>query len=328
VSTRVRADPLKRGFNFSSWFARWESYLSKRKPSTSLRPRIFILPTAHGLLFACVLFAMLLGSINYSSSLGYALTFLLTGLGHAAILHTHRNLARLEFYPGKTTAVFAGEPASFNVLIKNAGTQTRHALVLQLDQHTPVSVSDVAPGSITVTLSQPSARRGWLPMAQLTLSTRFPLGLLCAWTRYRFNVRCLIYPAPQATREHTPWTALAGQKNVHGAGDDDFAGQRSYRDGDALARVNWKAAAAGRGLLTKEFTGGATGGLWLDWDALSGVEHETRLCQLCQQVLDADRAGLRFGLRLPGQRVGPGSGPAHRHDCLAALALFALPEKT
>ena len=314
--------------------ARWEDYLNRRKqsrnrylPSTLARPRIFILPTAQGLLFGFVLLAMLLGSINYNSSLGYALTFLLAGLGHAAILHTHRNLAHLELSSGRAPPVFAGEPALFTVLIKNPGGRARHALILQLDQEAPVTVTVAAADTTTVTLAQPSLRRGWLPMARLTVSTRFPLGLLCAWMRQRLDTRCLIYPAPYGARAPEPSAQDEGQQNAHSAGDDDFAGQRSYRDGDALARVNWKAAARGQGLLIKEFSGGATGSMWLDWDVLSGMEHELRLSQLCQLVLNADMAGQRFGLRLPGQPIGPDSGPAHRHACLAALALFGLPEE-
>jgi hypothetical protein len=49
------------------------------------RRRVYILPTRAGLLFGLALFTMLLTAINYALALGYALTFLLAGVGLADI---------------------------------------------------------------------------------------------------------------------------------------------------------------------------------------------------------------------------------------------------
>jgi uncharacterized protein (DUF58 family) len=38
-------------------------------------------------------------------------------------------------------------------------------------------------------------------------------------------------------------------------------------------------------------------------------------------VLQAEQAGARYGLRLPGLEIVPGHGEAHRSACLQALAL-------
>jgi uncharacterized protein (DUF58 family) len=38
-------------------------------------------------------------------------------------------------------------------------------------------------------------------------------------------------------------------------------------------------------------------------------------------VLLAERQGLQYGLRLPGQEILPGSGEAHKKNCLQALAM-------
>jgi len=53
-----------------------------------------------------------------------------------------------------------------------------------------------------------------------------------------------------------------------------------------------------------------------------GLDVETRLSQLCRWVLDAEQAGQRYGLRLPGTTLTPDHGPAHQQACLAALAAF------
>jgi len=38
-------------------------------------------------------------------------------------------------------------------------------------------------------------------------------------------------------------------------------------------------------------------------------------------VLQADKLGVDYGLRLPGQQIAPDSGEVHRRRCLEALAL-------
>jgi len=48
---------------------------------------------------------------------------------------------------------------------------------------------------------------------------------------------------------------------------------------------------------------------------------ETRISMLTGWVLAAEAAGRRYALTLPDQQLPLGSGPAHRHACLQALAL-------
>ena len=77
-------------------------------------------------------------------------------------------------------------------------------------------------------------------------------------------------------------------------------------------------------MLTKQFSGAAGAELWLDWSLLAGMPaDEQRLSRLCGWVLQAEQAGARYGLRLPGIEVAPGRGDAHCSACLQALALYA-----
>ena len=57
--------------------------------------RVYIVPSRLGLLFGGTLGILLIGSINYALSLGFALTFLLAGMGIAGMVQTARNLAQL-----------------------------------------------------------------------------------------------------------------------------------------------------------------------------------------------------------------------------------------
>ena len=76
-------------------------------------------------------------------------------------------------------------------------------------------------------------------------------------------------------------------------------------------------------LIARPKAGEAAAELWLDWRLLPlGIGLESRLSRLAGWVLAAERAGMQYGLRLPGVEVAPGRGDAHRADCLKALALY------
>ena len=60
--------------------------------------------------------------------------------------------------------------------------------------------------------------------------------------------------------------------------------------------------------------------LWLDLRQAGPLDLEHQLSRLCAWVLQADRLGLRYGLRLGASEVRPDSGEAHKRQCLEALA--------
>jgi len=137
------------------------------------------------------------------------------------------------------------------------------------------------------------------------------------------NHHCLVYPKPGPARPIVGGVDSQQKRELgtHSEGDD-FIGVREYQAGDSPRHVDWKAAARGQGMQTKRFGGDARSIIWLDWDALEGIDTEMRLSQLCRWVIDAEDDGMIYGLRLPGQEIKPASGEIHRHLCLEALALF------
>jgi uncharacterized protein (DUF58 family) len=282
------------------------------------------LPTRTGLLFAGVLLAMLAGSINYSLNLGFALTFLLAGLGLVSILHTHRNLSGLILSPGRVDPVFAGQQARFSVSLESHSRYERLAIGLRRKDGPAVFCDVPADGAAAMVLGVPAARRGRLKAGPFSLFTLFPLGLFRAWANIELDMSCLVYPRPEAGEiTLPPLQPIAGEGPGQGIGREDFSTLRPYRPGDSPRHIAWKALARGHGVLTKQFSGMARGELSLDWESLAGMETEPRLSRLCRWVLDAHAAGMRFGLRLPGKSIAPGQDEGHLRQCLEALALFA-----
>lgn len=294
-------------------------------PVTIHRQRIYIVPTRFGYLFGFMVFLMLLGSMNYSNSMGFALTFLLTGLGLVCMHHTHRNLVNLTVRSGRHAPVFAGQNAQFQVVINNTASAHRYALVTSLvDDETDPAYFDVpAHGSALARLTIPATQRGLLPAPAFRIFTQFPISLFHAWTWMELDMQCVVYPLPADSRTEPP-PAAGGDSGTPDriGGKEDFVGLRSYQRGDASRLIHWKTFPRTGQLMVKQFADPVHHELWLDWDSLPGMETEARLSQLCRWVLDAHRAGKNYGLVLPGFRLDPASSEQHRHECLEALALF------
>lgn len=291
------------------------------------RNRIFILPSAQGLLYAALTFVMLLGAANYNNSLAFILTFLLMGTSLVALLQTYRNLAGLSLRAGRCAPVFCGETARFEVMVENPAGGGRHALALQRGEGEPVWFQLDGPRHVAqrsvVTVAVETDRRGLLQLGRLQLTTRYPLGLFRACVYVNFDLECVVYPRPARQTQAAARTAGGPQGRASDAGgNDDFIGHREYRPGDPPRHVDWKAAARADTLLSKRFGSHEQAECWLDWNDHEGCDTETRLARLCRAVLDAEAGGLRYGLKLPSVVLAPARGEAHRHQCLRALALF------
>lgn len=286
------------------------------------RRRVYILPSALGIGYAFLVFAMLLGAMNYANSMGFALTFLLTGVGLVGMHHCHRNLEGTELRFVGARPVFAGELAVFNMVLVNPGSGERFELFLARGEHESDTV-DLAPGeSARLGLGLPTTQRGVKRLPRFSITSRYPANLFRCWSWLHIDAECLVYPQPAAPGRPLPFSLTdEGDGHRSESGDSNFTGLRAFVRGDSTRRVAWKAYARTEDLLVKQFSGGEDTVRWLEWDGLADLPTEPRLSQLTRWALDLSGAGRSFGLRLPDAVVTVGSGSAHLHECLRALAL-------
>lgn len=295
------------------------------------RRRVFIVPTGPGLGFGAMLIVLFIGATNYNLSLGFALTFLMTGCAVIAMYLTFRNLAYLYLVAGRTPAVFAGEEAQFELHLINRRGHARYAIWLGFtgeglpDLAQPADIA--ANGACRVLLSTPARQRGWLAAPRVRLHTRFPLGLLRAWSYWRPDAKALVYPQPEQNAPPLPMADGAREEGRGHDGHDDFAGIRVYQAGDSMQHLAWRQIARlgsepGGALVTKQFEGGAGSQLQLDFAALPRSMHvEMKLSRMSRWVIEAETRGLPYAFRLGDIAFATALGPTHQEACLRALAL-------
>ena len=311
------------GRYFRHWF---ENRLPRSDRWALNQGNLYILPTKAGWCFGITLAVMLLASINYQLNLGYGLTFLLGGAALAAIHQSHANLRRLVLHIKPPAPVFAGQPATLEIVLDNPGAE-RHGVGLGLyaARGRGLAYCDVpALGSTVARLRFTPTARGSHALPTLLVQTHFPLGLFRVWTVWRPAAQALVYPAPEQPAPPLPAPQPGGDGPLQArlGNGAEFEGVRAYRRGDTLRQVVWKKAARSGELVSRDTSSNAARALQLDYASAGLPGTEARLSRLTAWVLAAEQCGLGYGLLLPGQRLAPASGELQRRAALNALALW------
>lgn len=294
------------------------------EPIVLSRKRIYILPTGYGVLFSIILLIMLIGSINYNNSLGFALTFLMGSITMISMLHIHRNLSGIEIKSGTTHSVFNGQNITYPFTINNSNKKNKYSIVIEKSPDN-IIIDIPANSAISTHFDIPSDKRGHTRIGRIKIFTDYPIGLFHAWSWIIPDNHCIVYPTPEDNAP-PPDFETQGTGNLLSSkkGQDEYYGLRQYQHGDPIKHIAWKQTARSNEILTKQFTGSGGQTLWLEWDTNDTISLEHKLSRLCRWVLDCERNGINYGLRIPGNNISPGNGHRHRHVCLSALALFAV----
>jgi uncharacterized protein (DUF58 family) len=304
----------------------WSSRLTPRESQTLNQRNIYIVPSRAGLAFCATLLLLLVVSINYQLSLGFALTFLLAGSAAASMQMTHGSLRGLTLHLKPLVPTFDGEGAVMEMVVTNPG-KSRLGIGFGLDLGTrkiPLAYVEIAAlGQTSVHLSWLAPGRGLHGLPLVRAESRYPFGLFRAWTIWRPAGQQWVYPRPESPTP--PWPQVEATQ-----GDDrpatrsgtgtEFEGVRAYRRGDTLRQVVWKKAARTGEMISRETAGAVQREMWLQWGQAQGLEVEARLSRLAAWVVAADLAGHSWGLMLPGVELAPDNGASHRHAALQALA--------
>jgi len=163
-------------------------------------------------------------------------------------------------------------------------------------------------------------KRGRMAAGIMRLESRFPFGLVKAWSYADLDLSANVYPRPieaviLATADSSALSKQARQDA------DDYHNIRAWRLGESPKRILWPAYARSDELLAFDYEQTASQPRLLDWYAIDG-ELEYKLSVLCYWVLYCGRNNEAFALRLPGQSLALNSGQVAVDTALMALALF------
>lgn len=287
--------------------------------------RIYILPTRAAAAWGLVIAGVLLGGLNYGNSMALLLAFQLFGLAGYAMFACHRRLLGLTVTRVEALRCFAGEPLPVDVAIRAPdGTDARdiRVRVLAEGEAGPWACFEAGPQSADAAARPcaPATQRGARPLPALMIEVRAPFGFFRAWAWLHPAGEAVVWPRPAGS---LPLPRGGGQtrgSRHERAGLDEWAGLRPFRDGDSPRQVAWKAYARGAPLLVREYHDPAGRECHLRYDELAALAPEARLSQLAAWILAADAAGEAWSMEIPGLRLPPGSGSAHRREALDALA--------
>ncbi len=291
-------------------------------PITLNQRRIYIVPSGFGLLFAVMLFAILAGALNYNNNGALLFGFLPVSLAVVSMHQTFRNLNHLRLVHVQADPVFCGQNALFAFQFHASDERPRFGITGRYgDVFRHIDIKQGETRSLDVPV--PALERGWLSPEPLRVSTVWPFGLFFAWSYLHSQSKALVYPRPESPPHPLPKVPDPGRLGGSDPGDEDLRSLRDYTTGDSPRMIAWKASARIGEPLVRQLEVPRARETVLDFERISGLDVERKLSRLTRWVLDADQAGLRYRLDLPGQRIGPDQGHAHRLRCLKALALYA-----
>jgi uncharacterized protein (DUF58 family) len=256
--------------------------------------------------------------------------FFLASLVLVSAIHAHFALTGLSVQVGRIEPVFAGELAHVPIEVRNGSRSSRASLEVApngqvFKEPTHAALPEIGPGlAATADLTYRTAQRGRLPLRRLAVTTIYPLGFFRSWRYENTEAFCLVYPRPAGSLPlPIAPAAVAELAGGAGLGGDDFAGARPYQSGESQRHVDWRAVARGQPLLVKQFSGAGSRRVWLDYESVAEISgFETRLSQLSEWIVEAERDGYFYGLEIPGFKAEPARGDQHYQRCLSALAEF------
>ncbi|WP_196158222.1 DUF58 domain-containing protein [Reinekea sp. G2M2-21] len=312
----------KLNINMSNWI---EKRLPVQPSVTLDQSKIFIVPTRQGLMLLLISLLVILLAINFESALNYALAFWIVSILWVAVHLTFRNLSGLSLIGISGNLVRVGDTAE--VTIKLTSRKPIDRGVVEFIHEEWGSVQAHVSGLETwVRLPLTAYNRGPVSPPRFRLESRFPFGLVVAWSQVHLDVRAWAYPISQQFERVAVGSDVDDDQDLlddhfFREGSEDFHSLRAYVPGDSIKRMHWPGFARDV-LLVKAFSDYQSSDEIIAWDQFPGVSDEQRLAAIAYYSEVFHRRQLPFGVVLPGYEIEPGKGSEHLNKVRRILAEF------
>ena len=302
-----------------------------RAPTTEghLGSRNRFSPTRAGWVFLALLPAVAMAALNTGNNLLYLVLSLLCALLLLNNLLGEWNLRNLVISRRLPPEAFAEQSAAGSLTVGNR-RRLLAAFSLHLREVTgnaEAFYSSISPGEQQeIKVHYRFHERGWTHLAQITVSSTFPFGLLRRWQRVELIADALVYPRPE-TAPHSSDTRLTGStyEDEHRVGaSGQFRGLRTYQAGDPLHHIHWPTTARTGDVMIVLRDGEADALAMVELrPARDAVEWEREIRRACGQVEHHFRLGRAVGLKVGETLWPPRAGEDHRQRLLTGLALLS-----
>ncbi|KZN64393.1 DUF58 domain-containing protein [Pseudoalteromonas luteoviolacea] len=285
---------------------------------------IYVVPSKSGFLFLFFALLNFVIGINYQNNLILGVAYLMLMLQISALFYGYMNLhgMRLELLDIQSNFVGNHNLAKFRITpsAEVYSLNIFHSEFDNLDFRN--KHFDVKPQNQIIKLHL--ERRGKYSSGKFKIQSSYPFGLVNVWSYLLPNKQFYVYPAPlkceldiQSSLEADTDT---GVKSKRSDSFEDFSSLTKYQKGMSKNRISWRHFAKSQELLVKDYEGEEQSiSHVLDFFKVEGGK-ETKLSKLCYQVLEADKQGHEFALKLPNAYIKMGSGESHVTRCLEALS--------
>lgn len=279
--------------------------------------------TRAGVLYVSLTLFLGFAAVNTGNNLLYLVVSVLLGFMSLSGWLGQNNLRRLSAHLVPPREIYADRPTLCQLEIKNP-KRFWHSFLIDITLGPISAFVPVLPRRGEQTL-YPEVRfphRGIHRLGSLTIASIFPVNFFVRHREAPSDQQVLVYPRPSPVYQ-TTGIDLKGAAATHpqpspGA-EGDFLSVRPYA-GESLRQVHWRLSARQQELLVRQHSGTGAKPLEIDVEQLPGPGLEKKLQQACWLVLQCDKGQRPVGLTLGDRTITPGTGGAHKHRLLEALA--------
>ncbi|MFW6375460.1 MAG: DUF58 domain-containing protein [Guyparkeria sp.] len=290
--------------------------------------RLQIRPRRFALGLAVVAVAMLLAAINYGNNLIFLIAFMVIALMVNSAWQGWRALAAVDARVVPPPIRPAGTPGAFTIEFSTPRGALPPLWVSTGDE--AVLPQPAGDDHARVSLALPGEPRGYLPLPEVTIETRYPLGLWRIDRRLTPTVGQWIHPAPQEGRQRS-LPVFQDDGGASPATEGDPTRLRPYHPGDPIRHVVFRHYAKTGQLITRHPEGDAErpDPELVDYETFTGPR-ETRLSAMTERLMQLQRAQRPWVLHLPGEPPVDATATANRAGryptALQRLARFGRPQ--
>ena len=262
------------------------------------RKRVRQRATRYSLLVVVLLFGLFLEAYMHNFNLVYIMLFFVFSAAFSAGSFGLLNIGQLEAAYDHCERLFAGREGRCFFRIANPAAATAWAIRLHCDEKVTELGRIEAHRTIRAVVHITPKKRGRIKCDTCSLQSLFPLSTVRFVLSFEPCLAAVVYPCPSGE----PLRSFLMRQRAAFGEERDFDGLQAYSGSESLSRIHWPSVAKGEPAVKSFEHEGRSEKLEFDFYR-AGKSDEERLSQLCLWVLECEKMGEPFVIRMPQKRL-------------------------